>query len=316
MDNNALFEIRKNVAFLPVLSDRISVLKNKVAEAEMNVSSLLDKYKAESLDVEKLEKNSLSTLLLKNFGRYEDKMEKETEEMYHAKLEYDKAVVRVDELKKDLQESEKQYSAILQEKRQYDAELEKRESAIKLGMYGDIASNYLTLTSELDALLNHLAETEEAYRAATKVISTAGSAISHLDSAEGWATFDVWSKGGIISHMAKYSHVDSAMDDFYRLNIQLEKLGRELRDVDLSGVSGIDGIDSTTRAVDFWFDNIFTDLRVRDRIHEDSSRVTEIRDKVSSIAFKLTNDIVAIKKRIKELNNKKEELLATLEISE
>ncbi len=308
MENINLLEMRKKLAFLPTLRERVQILNTKIREAEAEVDGLLDKYKEESLDVEKLEKNSLSTLILKNFGRFEDKVEKETEEMLAAKLEYDKASVRVRELKKEKEESEQRLSLLLQESRRYEEELKNREEAIR-AENSEISQQYRALEAEQDMLSKELVEMEEAIRAGKRVLSTARSAMDHLESAEGWATFDVWSRGGIISHIAKYNHIDSATDDFNVLNSQLQDLQKELHDLNLSATASLDGIDSTTRAVDFWFDNIFTDLSVRERIRGDNDRVSELRDKVSGIVYRLDNNVSAVQNKLKSLERQKNDLL-------
>ena len=312
MENVNLLEMRKNLAFLPTLKERIQILQGKIKAAENTVNGLLEKYKEESLDVERLQKNSISTLILKNFGRYEDKMEKESEEMLAAKLEYDKASVRVRELKKEKEESEKRLSLLLQEQRKYEEELGKREELIKSDNSSEVSLKYRELEAEQDALSRQLVEIEEAIRAGKRAMSTARSAMDHLDSAEGWATFDVWSKGGIISHLAKYNHVDSATDDFNRLNSQLEDLHKELQDLNLSGVASLDGIDSGTRTIDFWFDNIFTDLNVRERIRDDNDRVSGLFDKISGIVYKLDNNVSDIQNRLKVLEQRENDLLVNI----
>lgn len=309
METEKLIEIRKNLAMLPTLQDRIKKLKGKILDAEEIVDGLREKYEAEALDVEKLEKNSLSTIILKNFGRYEDKYNRESEEMFAAKLEFDKAMERVNDLNKELKESEKRLSLLSQEKRTYEAELERREELIKSDAGGEVSNKYREIETGQDAFAKQLAETEEALRAAERVISTADTAMEHLDSAEDWATFDVWTRGGIFSHIAKYEHIDNAKYCFNHLNSQLEDLQKELEDLNLTGISSLDGIDSTTRTIDFWFDNIFTDMNVRQRIRDDNERVSDLRIKISGLTDKLKNDMSVIKSRIRELEQKKNDLI-------
>ena len=57
MENVNLLEMRKNLASLPTLKERIQILQGKIKAAEDTVNGLLEKYKEESLDVEKLQKN-------------------------------------------------------------------------------------------------------------------------------------------------------------------------------------------------------------------------------------------------------------------
>ena len=94
-----------------------------------------------------------------------------------------------------------------------------------------------------------------------------------------------------------------------RLNSQLEDLHKELQDLNLSGVASLDGIDSGTRTIDFWFDNIFTDLNVRERIRDDNDRVSGLFDKISGIVYKLDNNVSDIQNRLKVLEQRKNDLL-------
>lgn len=310
MENIDLIELRKQLAYLPVLQDKLPVLQGKVKEAGDAVNELLERYKAESMDVERLEKDSLRTLLLKNFGRYEEKLDKESEEMLAAKLEYDKASMRRKELEAARDETNDRIAQLLAKKAEFEEELRKREEAVKAGLNSGIAASYKELETEQEALAKRLAETEEAESAARRALSTADNALEHLKSAQNWATFDVWTRGGIISHMAKYQHIDQAEEDYHRLNSQMEDLRKELRDIDpTAGVTGIGGIDSTTRTIDFWFDNIFTDWNVRDRIGDDHDRMSSLRDRISGIVYKLGNDGSEIRGKLKELDQRKRDLL-------
>lgn len=70
MENIDLIEIRKKLTSLPVLQEKIQILQDKIQEAKANVSKLQDQYKAESLDVEKLERDSLRVISIAEIQRY------------------------------------------------------------------------------------------------------------------------------------------------------------------------------------------------------------------------------------------------------
>lgn len=309
MENIDMIELRKQLASLPVLQEKLQTIRSKINDAKESVDCLLKKYEAESLDVEKLQKDSLRTLILKNFGRYEEKLDKESDEMLAAKLEYDKAYLRLNELETTRSEIENRVAQLNRDMGIFEDELKRREAAVKSSTDSAVSKKYKELEAEQDSLAKRLVETEEAMNAAKRALSTAGSAMEHLRSAENWAAFDTWTRGGIISHMAKYQHIDNAEEDFNRLDSQLEDLGKELQDISLSGIPGIGGIDSTTRTIDFWFDNIFTDLNVRRRIGDDYEKISELHDRISVIVQKLYNDIAEINNRLKELEQRKRDLL-------
>lgn len=309
MENKSLLELRNNLALLPVLEERLEKLRQKISLEEEKVRLLLERYEAEALDVEHMKKDSLSVTIIKLLGKYEGRVTKETEEMLAAKMEYDKASGRVKELQGEEAELADRLRSLKQQKRSYEEELEKREQVIKSGVAGEASVKYKLLSVEQDNLSKTLVETEEALRAANKVTDTIDSASSHLDSAESWATFDVWTRGGIFSHIAKYGHLDEAQNDANRLDSQLEDLQKELKDVNFSETTGFSGIDSTTRAIDFWFDNIFTDLNVRSRIREDNESLNNLRSKISEISNKLDGIQSGLRKKLKAIEQEKNDLI-------
>lgn len=312
MDNERLKEIKDSLYALPVLEEKAAKLQQRIREAERNVESLRKKYEAESMDVEQLEKESLSVTFLRLIGKYKEKLDKETREKFEAKIEFDKASAQVKELKLELDELTDKISSLRADQRVYEAELKKREQSIDNGLNQEASLKYNGLEEERGMLERQMTEIDEAVRAAHRAKSTAKKALSHLESAEKWATYDVWFKSGIISHMAKYEHIDNAEEEFNRLKQQLESLKNELADIGISGTVHMQGVDSTTRAVDFWFDNIFTDLRVRDRIRDDANQLRSLYEKIDRTISGLEDKKAEVRRMIDDIERRKEELLISL----
>lgn len=309
MEKEKLFEIGNRVAMLPALEERMEKLRLRIYEAEDDVRSLLRKCEAETLDVEQMKKDSLSTTLLKFFRAYEGRLNKETEEMIRAKLEYDKAAARLEELNREREELSGRISSIAEDKQVYEAELNKRREAILKNTSDEVSVKYRQLEEEEAFTVKQLVETDEAISAANRVKNTANRAIQHLDSAESWATYDVWAKGGIFSHMAKYDHIDNAQSEFNTLVSQMKDLQKELSDVNLYDAPGVSGIDSTTRAIDFWFDNIFTDLNVRDKIRGDMEELRRFLRKIEDIRAKLEKNKGELSRKLKDIERNKNSLV-------
>ncbi len=313
MDSNTLFELRNKLAVLPVLEQKMKSLNSRLYQAEDDVKNLLRKYQDEALDVDQIQKDSLSNTLLKLIGKYEGKVNKETREMLTAKLEYDKAVERVKELNREKYELGSQLSALNKEKHTFEAELANREMLIKNKVSQQAYDAYMEIQNRQAALARQLVETDEALSAAGRVISASDSAIRHLESAENWATYDIWGGGGIISHMAKYDHIDDAQADLNRLSSLTRDFEKELADVNMHDVYARSGIDSTTRAIDFWFDNIFTDLRVRDKIRDDREQISRLVSQVNMAVNKLETNKSELKRKLSETENQKNNLIMNFE---
>lgn len=312
MDNESLSKIRDRIAALPVLKERLEKLRMRIKEAERDVQSLLSQYEKESLDVERLKKDSLSSTILKLAGKYKGKLDKEEQEMLSAKMKYDRACQRVSELNQEREDLERRIRELNKERQIYEAELKKREEVLLKDINSEVAAKYRQMEAEKENIIRQLSETDEALRAAKRAKSTALSALNHLGSAEGWATYDVWFKGGIISHMAKYGHIDNAEADFNRLYSQLKDLQRELADVNLAETVELAGIDSTTRAIDFWFDNIFTDLSVRNRIRGDMEQLRSLTGRIDRIVDRLERNKSYFKEKIEELERRKNDLIVSM----
>jgi chromosome segregation ATPase len=312
MDNEKLMEMKNNIAMLETLQKRMKKLTSRIYDAEKDITSLLCKFEKESLDVEKLKAENFSTMLLRVFGKYDDKLDYETEEMLLAKADYDKSVERVNELKQQRNELGSRIAELKKDKPLYESELRKREEYIRNNMTNETSVKYVELEKEQKLLLQQIIETDEAIRAANKAMHTAESGCQYLESAEKWATYDVWFKSGIIGHMSKYNNIDNAESEFNKLSSQLKDLQKELHDVKTMEISEISGIDSTTRAIDFWFDNIFTDLKVRGKIRSDIEQVNDLLGKLRLIISRLENNKKNINRKISDVENKKKDLILNL----
>ncbi len=312
MDSNALKEIKNEIAILPLLRERANKLRTRIRNSEREINSLLEKYKEECLDVEQLKEGSFSAFLLKVVGKYERRLEKEEQEIITAKLEYDKACQELQDLKEELSEKEKRIIVLRDKERTYEEEIKKREQMLINRMNTELSEKYFELEQEYDFLQKQLIETDEAIRAAKMAKGTAKSAMGHLGSAESWATYYVWAKGGILSHMAKYDHVDKAEADFNRLSSQLKILKKELLDVNINDAPGLTNIDSTTRTIDFWFDNIFTDLNVRDKIRGNIDQIRSVSGNIDRIIRKLENRKREINSKLSDIDYKKNKLILSL----
>ncbi len=309
MNSNKLREMKQHLSALPILEERIKRLRSMVTEAEGNISILLSGYEKESMDVEKLKKDSFSTTLLKFTGKYDNKMDKETREMIEAKLIYDKAIHLVKELNGQIEDIGKRIAGLRVEKRIYEAEIKSRKQLLLSNMDNDRAKRYKELEKESELLRSQIVEIDESIIAANRVMNTAKSALKHLDSAEGLANYDVWFKGGMLIHMAKYEHIDDAEEDFNRLSSQLKDLKKELLDINMIDISNITSIDSLTRTFDYWFDNIFTDINVLDQIRDNMEEISKLIKKIDDIITKVLKKKEEIKVNIKEIENCMNELV-------
>lgn len=313
MDNNSLLELESRLSALPALEERLQKLHDRIFQARAEVESLFEQYEKEELDVERIKKESFSTTLLKLIGRHESRVEKEMQEMIRAKARYDTASVRLEELESEASRLKERISELTRDKRTYQEKLDRREILIRNSLSSEVSQLYKKLNEEGEYLARQLTETEEALGAARRAYDTAHSAVKYLDDAEGWATWDVWFGKGLLSHMVKYDKIDKAQEVFERLNAQINQLRLELNDIDLEIALPPLAIDSTTRFFDFWFDNIFTDLKVRSQIREYQNHVRDLYDRIAGIINRLEAAKRDLNEKISNIGKQLEEIIISFE---
>jgi hypothetical protein len=272
MDGNFLvmhlFELRDRILMLPALENRLSFLQTEIQKTEVNVARLLRQYERESRDVKRIQKDSFSSFLLKMTRQYDDKLEKEQREEINAKLAYDRIVTHLNTLVCEKNELASRIAILRVEEQTYHAELTNRRCELAEELTETNGLRYAELENERKAVLSQISEIKEALNAAANLKFTVQNTLESLKNAENWATYDIFTRGSIISHIAKYSHIDQAEHNFHTLSSQLHDLKSELRDVHDLPVLELTEISSSQRAIDFWLDNIFTDLSIHSQIKD------------------------------------------------
>ena len=307
-----IVELRDRVLMIPALEKRMRFMLNEIRIAEGDVSSLLKKYERESRDVERMQKDSFSAFLFRLIGKYEDKLEKEQREEINAKIDYDRAVTHLASLLSEKDELAARISALKTEERKYQTELNTRRRELSGKLSDPDGIRYSELENKRNVIISHITEIEEALKITYRTKATAQKIAKSLDSAEGWATFDTFTRGGIISHMAKYSHIDEAEKNFNTLSHDLRELRAELSDVQGLTVDGLSEISSGQRAIDFWFDNIFTNLSVWRQIKDNAEQIRSLIKNINNAESALKSMLYEKEKEYIENRRSEEELLLSI----
>ena len=142
------------------------------------------------------------------------------------------------------------------------------------------------MEQKLAALQSYKQEIREAINAGSSARGAADRVLQELDSARNWNTWDTFGGGGIITHMAKHSHLDSAQDLTEELQRRLRKFKTELADIQITADTQVN-IEGFLRFADYFFDGLFVDWSVGSRINESISSVSSTRSKITSTISKL-----------------------------
>ena len=266
-------------------------LKAVVSDLEEQRRKLADQVQAlkkqtyqEQLDVDRLENMSAAKLFYQITGRLEGQLEKEQAELYAAALRYDGKRKELHALEADLEERRRELDALAGCEREYARLLEEKARAMKS------ANSYYE--NQLDALEERIAYLDAQERELREAISAGNMALGEiqsiqrsLSSAEGWGTWDVFG-GGMISDMAKYSHMDEAQRRIQSLQRTLSRFRAELADVSIQADLQLQ-VDGFLRFADYVFDGIFADWAVLDRINQAQAQVESTRAQICAVLDRL-----------------------------
>ena len=130
--------------------------------------------------------------------------------------------------------------------------------------------------------------------------------LKELGNAESWGTFDVFG-GGLLSDLQKHSHLDRAQGMIEDLQEKLRRFRTELADVAMENKAEFQvNIQGFLRFADYFFDNIFTDWTVLNRINESKKQVFETKTEI----LQLLESLKGIQNRAAKQKEETKEKLA------
>ena len=240
----------------------------------------------EQADVDRLEGRSLSAFFYNVIGKMDEQLDKERQEAYAARVKYDAAARELEGVEADLRRYESELSALRGCERRYDAVLKEKADAIKAAG-GSNGEEILKLEERNAFLESQKKELQEAISAGNAALSTTQQVLSSLDSAEGWGTWDLFG-GGLVADLAKHSHLDEAQGAIEQLQSQLRRFKTELADVTIQADMQVN-VDGFLRFADYFFDGLFADWAVLDRISQSKEQVQNTKQQIETVLFRLNS---------------------------
>ena len=285
--SDTLFELQQKVARKPSLEAKLRELQNQRREYDREVISLRVAFRKEQEDVDKLEGRSLANYFFQVVGKLDDKLDQERKEAYAAKVKLDAAERELAGIESDISEIRQQITDVLVAEARYKEALERKQRQLKeSGML--FADQILSLEDRISTLQAQKQEITEAISAGISARSTADRILSELKDADDWNTWDMFAGGGIITHMAKHSHLDSAQDLVSELQSKLRRFKTELADIQITANMQVN-VDGFLRFADYFFDGLFADWAVGDRINQSMNSVSSTKSQISRTLDKLSS---------------------------
>ena len=274
-----------------ILMLQLGSLARKLFNAEENLSKYqeaLEKAIAnlekENRDLERLRNDSFSNTLLKLFGNFDRRYDKEYREIIGAKVEFDKAYAM----------------KIAAARRVKEVEADIEEKKLRLRKHPDMNQVVSERQQQILALQHEWRETNEAEQAGLAVLEALSDIISGLDAADAISTWDLITDSSLILDFLKNDKLDAAEASLLHLEQTVYTFARELRDLDFVFESDLETISSTQRALDIFFDNLFSDWGTKVIIEKNIENLKKLQDS--------TEDVM------ESLAAKKRELETTLEV--
>ena len=274
-----------------ILMLQLGSLARKLFNAEENLSKYqeaLEKAIAnlekENRDLERLRNDSFSNTLLKLFGNFDRRYDKEYREIIGAKVEFDKAYAM----------------KIAAARRVKEVEADIEEKKLRLRKHPDMNQVVSERQQQILAIQHEWRETNEAEQAGLAVLEALSDIISGLDAADAISTWDLITDSSLILDFLKNDKLDAAEASLLHLEQTVYMFARELRDLDFVFETDLETISSTQRALDIFFDNLFSDWGTKAIIEKNIENLKKLQDS--------TEDVM------ESLAAKKRELETTLEV--
>lgn len=307
--SDQLLELQVQIAEKEHIETKLHNLRAQKESLEYNVSKLGQEKAQEDGDVEKLEGGSLLGLLLHLTGNYDKKLSKEQQEAYTATVKYDTAVSELEAVNLDIRHCEAELARIRSREREYDRLVQERKEAL--------AQADTPLGEEIRRLQDIIAretarkkEIQEAIDAGNRAKGIADQVGEHLSKASSWGTFDIWG-GGLISDLAKHDHIDQAQNLIESLQVQLRRFNAELADVNQRIDATPVAIDAFTKFADFFFDDIFSSISVRNKIDDSIGSLNQTRIQIERMLERLQPMLARAEQTIKSTQFALENLIRT-----
>lgn len=266
-----------------------------------------DALAREDRDVARQQSVSWSRVLSALRGSSATDKERETAERDAARYLAADAEARDDLAWRDVQAAQSQLDALGDVEAAYVAALAEHERSVAAhdpAMGAELAR----LDRRRGTLLAEDAEAREAHAAGMVAREQLLRARNLLGSARSWSSWDTFGGGGLFTDLMKYDKLDEVAAVLRDADEALSRFSRELADLRLAAVEAVD-IDGLTRTFDVWFDNIFSDLAVRDRIRDAEQRVSEALGAVETTLNGLTERGHALAAELDELAAGREQVL-------
>lgn len=305
--SDIFMELRQKAAMKPLLEAKLNELYSQRRVFESEMINIREAYYEELQEVSRWSGKSLEVYFLKVIGKLDEKLDQQRKEAYAAKVKLDAAEQELRGIDRDISELRSQIAEAWSAEHQLEEELKKKSTLLKTGGT-ETGKAILEIEDKLAQLDAEKREIQEAISAGRSARGTADRILGELEDAKGWNTWDMIGGGGIITHMAKHSHLDEAQDLVSELQSKLRRFKTELADIRINSNMQVN-VDGFLRFADYFFDGLFADWAVGDRINQSMGSVSSTRRQICRTLDTLREMEKAVDREIASLRQQLDELI-------
>ncbi|MEC0110632.1 hypothetical protein P4H27_27035 [Paenibacillus taichungensis] len=269
--NEQLAVIKEKGRMYDKWNDRLEKLNQEEAEWKRKVQQRLEHLQKEQNDVDRLNNMTLSAFFYHLIGKKEDRLEKEELELMESKAEYDTAC----QMLTDIQKQRSQVKQQLEGQRQY--QFWQSDYKVLLGKKENVLldkdAELQQMAEDREHLSGELQELNEADREGQYLLDALERAEKALSSAGNWGVYDMMG-GGMISTHIKRSRMDDAQVAIVDAGRRLRRFQKELEDVKMAVNTELH-LGGLLSFADYFFDNLFVDWMVQDKIRKAETQVMD-----------------------------------------
>lgn len=286
--NKKIYKLKEELRTKEKLESLNLMNKEELDKARIKLGELEQIIKKEEKDVTKLEGISISSILLDILGKREDRLDKERDEYFVAKIKYEECLKEIKEHKKGINWCDEELQDYFGVKEEYDRLLKEKENLI-LSEDNEEGRRLRENQDRLSELNLQQKEIKEAIDAGKRANNALLDMKDNLGSAKSWGVWDMMG-GGLLSNMAKHSAIDKASNSGKNAEHYLRSFKKELSDVNQFTDLQIN-ITSFTKIADFFFDGFFVDWFVQSKINNSLSNVNNTYERIDRIISELNRDL-------------------------
>ena len=290
------------------VNKHLTELDQRIATSYKTMDKLERIMDKEQQEVNELEKLSLKGIFHKVLGSKEEQLGKERQEYLQAALkrnEHKKSVELLEYEREILETKLKKLDGIQLEAQRL---IEERETNL-MRSGSPVGMRILTISKSIDESKHLKREIKEAIQVGQRAAVVLQEMEGYLRSARGWGNWDMMGGKGMSTYV-KHTNIDRARGRLHQAQNLLVRFEEELRDVYNPRQLNLTlNLDSFTRFIDIFFDNLISDWIVQQRIRNALSNVIAVKDRVSRLLGTLQMDDKEMTLKIKQLTKEKKKLV-------